>query len=319
MKILITGGCGFIGSHLVDALISRGEEIEIIDDLSTGKIENILPHLKNQQLNLWIDSVLNPSLVDEIVAKSDFVFHLASAVGVKTILDNPLLSLESNIEGTKNVFTSAAKHKKPVLFASTSETYGKNENVPFKEDADIVLGPTFKKRWGYACSKAIDEFLAFAFREERGLNVIIVRLFNTVGPGQSESYGMVLPRFVLQALANKQITVFGDGSQSRCFIHVKDVIRVFLEFINYSKAYGEIFNIGTTEEITIKGLADMVKNLTNSSSGIIFVNPDSVYKTGFEDMKRRVPDITKIKRLLNFTPEYSLEHIIKDVIKYFKV
>jgi UDP-glucose 4-epimerase len=319
MKILITGGCGFIGSHLVDTLIKRETNVEIVDDLSTGKIENISLHLKNKKLNLWIDSVLNKSLIDELVAKNDFIFHFASAVGVKKILDNPLLSIESNIEGAKNIFTSASKYKKPVLFASTSEIYGKNENVPFKEDADIVLGPTFKKRWGYACSKAMDEFLAFAFKEERGLNVIITRLFNTVGPRQSESYGMVLPRFVLQSLSDKDITVFKDGTQSRCFIHVYDVVDAFLEILDSpDKAYGEIFNIGTTEETTILNLAHMIKRLTNSMSKIIFINPESIYNTGFQDMEKRVPDITKINKLLNFTPKYSLEDIIKDVIKYFK-
>ncbi len=319
MKILITGGCGFIGSHLVDTLIKRETNVEIVDDLSTGKIENISLHLKNKKLNLWIDSVLNKSLIDELVAKNDFIFHFASAVGVKKILDNPLLSIESNIEGAKNIFTSASKYKKPVLFASTSEIYGKNENVPFKEDADIVLGPTFKKRWGYACSKAMDEFLAFAFKEERGLNVIITRLFNTVGPRQSESYGMVLPRFVLQSLSDKDITVFKDGAQSRCFIHVYDVVDAFLEILDSpDKAYGEIFNIGTTEETTILNLAHMIKRLTNSMSKIIFINPESIYNTGFQDMEKRVPDITKINKLLNFTPKYSLEDIIKDVIKYFK-
>ncbi len=319
MKILITGGCGFIGSHLVDTLIKRETNVEIVDDLSTGKIENISRHLKNKKLNLWIDSVLNKSLIDELVAKNDFIFHFASAVGVKKILDNPLLSIESNIEGAKNIFTSASKYKKPVLFASTSEIYGKNENVPFKEDADIVLGPTFKKRWGYACSKAMDEFLAFAFKEERGLNVIITRLFNTVGPRQSESYGMVLPRFVLQSLSDKDITVFKDGTQSRCFIHVYDVVDAFLEILDSpDKAYGEIFNIGTTEETTILNLAHMIKRLTNSMSKIIFINPESIYNTGFQDMEKRVPDITKINKLLNFTPKYSLEDIIKDVIKYFK-
>ncbi len=319
MKILITGGCGFIGSHLVDTLIKRETNVEIVDDLSTGKIENISRHLKNKKLNLWIDSVLNKSLIDELVAKNDFIFHFASAVGVKKILDNPLLSIESNIEGAKNIFTSASKYKKPVLFASTSEIYGKNENVPFKEDADIVLGPTFKKRWGYACSKAMDEFLAFAFKEERGLNVIITRLFNTVGPRQSESYGMVLPRFVLQSLSDKDITVFKDGAQSRCFIHVYDVVDAFLEILDSpDKAYGEIFNIGTTEETTILNLAHMIKRLTNSMSKIIFINPESIYNTGFQDMEKRVPDITKINKLLNFTPKYSLEDIIKDVIKYFK-
>jgi len=318
MKFLITGGCGFIGSHLTEELIGLGHKVEIIDDLSTGSIENITSLLKNPNFSLNINTIQNYPLVEELVKKNDFVFHLAAVVGVKKVLENPIDSILINVEGTYNVLKSCAKYNKKILITSTSEIYGKNENVPFSENADIIIGTTKKRRWSYACTKAMDEFLALAYFEEKKLPVIIVRLFNTVGPRQSYRYGMVIPKFVKQALANKPITVFGTGKQSRCFIHVKDVVDVFLKLIYKEKSYGEIFNIGTQEEVTISQLAYMIKDFSKSSSEIIYVSPEKIYKEGFEDMERRVPDISKIKKFIDFSPKFSLKDIIFDTISYYK-
>jgi len=318
VRFLITGGCGFIGSHLLDALIEAGHEVSVIDDLSTGSIDNVKQHLNSVVAEIVIDSVLNVPVVESLVQRCDYIFHLAAAVGVKNVMENPLESIETNIEGTRIILNAASKFRKPVLFTSTSEIYGKNEAVPFSEDADIVLGPTSMKRWSYACSKALDEFLALAYREAHGLNVIITRLFNTVGPRQSERYGMVLPRFVKQALAGQPITIFGDGSQTRCFLHVKDAVAVFLALIRRNDAYGEIYNVGNPEEITIADLARLVKEETGSNSGIVLVNPADVYKTGFEDMRRRVPDISKIEALIGFKPVYSIRDIVRETVSYFR-
>lgn len=317
MKYLITGGAGFIGSHIAEELLKRGEEVIVLDDLSTGSMENVKPFIKNSNFNLFIDSVLNSSITDELVKKSDFVFHLASVVGVKRVMENPIDSLVINISGTHNVLKSCVRHNKKLLITSTSEVYGKNKNVPFNEDADIVIGSTKKKRWSYACSKAIDEFLAFAYKEEQNLPVIIVRLFNTVGPRQTDRYGMVIPKFVRQALKNEPITVFGTGNQSRCFIHVKDVVTAILNLIKKENAYGDIFNIGSTEEIKIKELAFKIKEITKSKSEIKFINPENVYTSGFEDMERRIPDTSKIKKIIDFKLQYSLEDIIREVIEYY--
>lgn len=318
MKYLITGGAGFIGSHIAEELLKRGHEVLVIDDLSTGRLQNVAEFLNNKNFHLFIDSILNEHIVEELVRKCDFVFHLASVVGVKKVLENPVDSIIINISGTQIILKNCAKYNKKVLITSTSEIYGKNTNVPFKEEDDIVIGSTKKKRWSYACSKAIDEFLAFAYKEEFNLQVIIVRLFNTVGPRQTGRYGMVIPRFVKQALNNQPITVFGTGEQTRCFIHVKDVVDALLKLIEKKQAYGDIFNIGSNEEIKIKDLAFRIKEITCSKSEIQFINPEKVYKSGFEDMERRVPDITKLKQTIGFMPRYSLEEIIKDVVEYYR-
>ncbi|MDD3725991.1 MAG: GDP-mannose 4,6-dehydratase [Candidatus Ratteibacteria bacterium] len=315
MKYLITGGCGFIGSHLAETLTSYGEDVSVIDDLSTGSLENVKNIYCNKKFHLFIDTILNCALLEELIKQSDFVFHLAAVVGVKRVMENPVDSVIINVEGTYNVLRYCTKYNKKIFIASTSEIYGKNENVPFKEDADIVIGTTKKKRWSYACTKAIDEFLAFAFFEEKALSVIVARLFNTVGPRQSDRYGMVIPRFIKQALNNTPITVFGNGQQTRCFIHVKDIVNGIIELIKKDEAYGDVFNMGSEEEITIKDLAETIKNITGSSSDIIFVNPQDIYSKGFEDMTKRVPDISKIRALTGFSPQFTIKDIIKDCIE----
>ncbi len=316
MHYLITGGAGFIGSHLVDFLLAGGNDVTVIDDLSTGSIENIKHHLKNPRFHLFIENVLNRNVVEYVTRSADFIFHLAAAVGVRTVLEKPLQSIEINIQGSRNVFEAASRYKKPVLFTSTSEIYGKNENVPFNEEDDIVLGPPSRKRWGYACSKALDEFLALAYAETNGLRVIIVRLFNTVGPRQTERYGMVLPRFIKQALSNQPITIFGDGSQTRCFTHVRNVVNTFSRLLDSPEAFGEIINVGSQQEISILRLAELVKQFTKSNSQIVFVKPETLYKDGFEDMNRRVPDVSKLKKLTGFSPCCSIEEIIKESVEY---
>jgi len=317
-KFLITGGCGFIGSWLAEELIRQNKKVIVIDDLSTGSIKNVLNIINHPNFSLFIDSILNRDIIEELIKKVDFVFHLAAIVGVKKVIDYPIQSIIVNIEGTHNVLKFCAKYKKKILITSTSEIYGKNTNVPFNEDADIVIGSTKKKRWSYACTKAIDEFLSFAFYEEYNLPVIIVRLFNTVGPRQTERYGMVIPRFVKQSLNGKDITVFGDGEQSRCFIHVKDVVNCMVKLIEKEESYGDVFNIGSDKEIKIRDLAYLIKKITGSKSKIKFINPEEVYSKGFEDMERRIPDLSKIKKILQFQPQYSIEDIINDVIEYYK-
>ena len=318
MKFLVTGGCGFIGSYLVEKLIEEGNYVEVIDDLSTGSLDNVSSFLNNSNFSLVIDTILNYPILEELVKKADFVFHLAAVVGVKRVLENPIDSIVINVEGTHNILKACAKFNKRVLLTSTSEIYGKNKNVPFSEDADIVIGTTTKKRWGYACAKALDEFLALGYFEKKGLPVIIVRLFNTVGPRQSDRYGMVLPRFVKQALTNSPITVFGSGNQTRCFVHVKDVVDALIKLIKKEEAYGEVLNLGSDKEITIRELAEMVKKISGSNSQIIYVNPKDLYNEGFEDMERRAPDISKVKKLIGFTPKYTLEDIIREVMEYYR-
>jgi len=318
MKYLITGGCGFIGSHLAEKFISYGDDVSVIDDLSTGSLANIENISHNKNFHLFIDTILNSAILEELIKNSDFVFHLAAVVGVKRVMENPVDSVIINVEGTYNVLRYCAKYNKKVFLASTSEVYGKNENVPFKEDADIVIGTTKKKRWSYACTKAIDEFLAFAFFEEKSLPVVVARLFNTVGPRQSDRYGMVIPRFIKQALSNQPITVFGDGQQTRCFVHVKDIVEGIIKLIRKDEAYGDVFNMGSEEEIAIKDLAVMIKEMTGSSSDIIFLDPQDIYSKGFEDMTKRVPDISKIRRLTGFSPRYTIKDIIKDCIEDVK-
>jgi len=318
VKALITGGAGFIGSHLSDALIARGHDVLVLDNLSTGSFDNIA-HLKGQRgFEYFIDSVNNEPLLAELIDRSDVVFHLAAAVGVKLIVEQPVHTIETNVHGTEVVLKHASKKKKLVVIASTSEVYGKSEDVPFREDSDLVLGPTPKHRWAYACSKAIDEFLALAYWKERKLPVIIVRFFNTVGPRQTGQYGMVIPNFVRQALAGHPITVFGDGTQSRSFTHVVDVVDALLKLVDEPKAIGQVINIGNTEEVTISALAERVRDLSRSSSPITYIPYDQAYESGFEDMPRRVPDLRKVFEMIGYRPRHGLDDILKEVIDYFR-
>jgi UDP-glucose 4-epimerase len=316
MRVLITGGAGFIGSHLSDALLERGDEVFVLDDLSTGSIDNIA-HLKNHpKFHYTIDTVTNEPVLAEHIDRADVVVHLAAAVGVKLIVEQPVHTIETNVHGTEVVLKHANKKKKLVLIASTSEVYGKSANVPFHEDADLVLGPTLKHRWAYACSKLIDEFLALAYWKEKKLPVIIVRLFNTVGPRQTGHYGMVIPTFVRQALSGAPITVFGDGTQSRSFTYVGDVVRAMVALINEPKAVGQVFNIGNGREITIGALAERIRDVTGSSSPIVTVPYEQAYEAGFEDMPRRVPAISKIQALVGYAPTVELDEILARVIEY---
>jgi UDP-glucose 4-epimerase len=318
MRALITGGAGFIGSHLSEALLDGGHEVLILDNLSTGSIDNIA-HIKGRPgFEYFIDTVQNEPLLAELIDRSDVVFHFAAAVGVKLIVEQPVYTIETNVHGTEVVLTHANKKKKLVVIASTSEVYGKSDKVPFREDADLVLGPTTKHRWAYACSKAIDEFLALAYWKERKLPVIIVRFFNTVGPRQTGQYGMVIPNFVRQALAGEPITVFGDGTQQRAFTHVHDVVGALLKIVVEPTAVGQVFNIGNTEEISIRALADRVKELTGSQSIIKLIPYDQAYESGFEDMPRRVPDLSKIKKLIGYETKHNLDDILTQVIDYFR-
>jgi UDP-glucose 4-epimerase len=316
LRVLITGGAGFIGSHLADAYLKRGDHVYVIDDLSTGKIENI-QHLKGQShFHYTIDSVHNQPVTAELVDQCDVIFHLAAAVGVKLIVESPVRTIETNVRGTEVVLALANKKKKKVLVASTSEVYGLSSDVPFREDGNLVMGATTKGRWSYACSKAIDEFLALAYWREKKLPTIIVRLFNTVGPRQTGQYGMVIPTFVKQALAGRSITVYGDGTQSRCFGYVGDVVGALVKLMDHDDAVGQVFNIGSNKEITILELARRVKELTQSDSEIVFIPYDEAYEEGFEDMPRRVPDISKVSELVGFRPEMGLDGILKTVIDY---
>ena len=318
MRALITGGAGFIGSHLAEALLNAGHDVDVIDNLSTGSIRNI-GHLKpNPRFKYAIDTLTNEPLLAELVDRNDVIFHFAAAVGVKLIVEEPVHTIETNVHGTEVVLKHANKKKKKVVIASTSEVYGKSTDVPFREDADLVMGATVKHRWAYACSKAIDEFLALAYYKERGLPVIIVRFFNTVGPRQTGQYGMVLPSFVRQALAGEPITVFGDGTQSRSFTYVGDVVECLLKLVNEPRAVGQVFNIGNMEEVTILRLAEIVKERTGSSSTIEFVPYDKAYEAGFEDMPRRVPHLGKVQSLVGYEPKVQLNEIITKVIEYFR-
>jgi UDP-glucose 4-epimerase len=313
-RSLITGGAGFVGSHLAEELLQRGEEVYILDDLSTGCIDNI-EHLKpNSRFHYLIESVHNEPLLAELVDRCDVVYHLAAAVGVKLIVESPVNTIETNVHGTEVVLKHANMKNKKVLITSTSEVYGKSTAVPFREDQDLVLGPTTKGRWSYACSKAIDEFLAIAYWHEKHLPVVIVRLFNTVGPRQTGRYGMVIPNFVQQAISGHPITVYGDGHQSRAFGYVGDVVSALANLAHHPDAVGEVFNIGNTQEITINELAELVKKMTGSKSEIIHIPYDRAYEKGFEDMPRRVPDISKIQRLIGYQPSLDLEGILERVI-----
>jgi UDP-glucose 4-epimerase len=319
MRALITGGAGFVGSHLADRLLSEGHEVFTLDNLSTGSMDNIV-HLKQHPMfHYTIDDVTNEGVLAELIDRADVVFHLAAAVGVKLIVEAPVHTIETNVHGTEVVLKHANKKKKLVVIASTSEVYGKSADVPFREDADLVMGPTLKHRWAYACSKAIDEFLALAYWKEKKLPVIIVRLFNTVGPRQTGQYGMVIPNFVRQAMAGQPITVHGDGTQSRSFTYVGDVVQALVALVHEPTAVGQVFNIGNPDEITIADLAKKIRTMTGSSSPIVLVPYDQAYEAGFEDMPRRVPDITKIQSLVGFAPSVDLDEILASVIEHFRV
>jgi UDP-glucose 4-epimerase len=318
LRAFITGGAGFIGSHLSETLLDRGHEVLILDDLSTGSVDNIA-HLKGRPgFEYFIDSVENEPLLAELIDRSDVVFHFAAAVGVKLIVEHPVRTIETNVHGTEVVLKHANKKKKLVVIASTSEVYGKSEDVPFREDADLVMGPTTKHRWAYACSKAIDEFLALAYWKERKLPVIIVRFFNTVGPRQTGRYGMVIPNLVGQALAGEPMTVFGDGTQSRSFTHVQDVVGALVQLVKEPSAIGQVINIGNTQEVTIGRLAERVRELTGSQSPITLIPYDEAYESGFEDMPRRVPDLSKVKAMIGYKPRHTLDDILVQVIDYFR-
>jgi UDP-glucose 4-epimerase len=316
MRVLITGGAGFIGSHLAETLLDRGHHVHVVDDLSTGSIENIR-HLKDQpEFGYTIDSCHDSRLVAELVDEADYVYHLAAAVGVQLIVDSPVRTIETNVHCTEIVLAQACKKRRPVFIASTSEVYGKSTDLPFREDGDIVMGATHRGRWAYACSKALDEFLALAYHRERMLPTVVGRMFNTVGPRQTGRYGMVVPTFVRQALANEPITVFGTGQQQRCFCHVNDVVRALALLLERDDLYGEVLNIGSTEEVSMLELAERVKEATHSDSEIVLVPYSEAYGEGFEDMLRRVPDTSKIERTLGWHATASLDQILSDVIEH---
>ncbi|HEY4716611.1 MAG TPA: GDP-mannose 4,6-dehydratase [bacterium] len=320
MIALITGGAGFIGSHLGEHLLENGyKKVIAVDDLSTGNkynLSNLL--MMGRRFKFVKGSITDYALIKKYIQKADVIFHLAAAVGVRLVVEKPVQTIETNIIGTEKILCLANRYKKRVLLTSTSEVYGKSAKCPFSENDDLLLGPTTKSRWSYACSKAIDEFLALAYYSENALPVVIARLFNTVGPRQSERYGMVLPNFVRQAISNKPITVFGDGKQSRCFCHVKDAVTGLRLLAESGKTTGEVFNVGNNKEISIGKLAERVKVLANSRSEIIRIPYEKAYKQGFEDIRRRIPDISKIKRAINFYPEYSTDDIIKEMISYYR-
>jgi UDP-glucose 4-epimerase len=318
MKALITGGAGFVGSHLAERLLERSDEVYVIDDLSTGSIENIEPLKGRAGFHYTIETILNEPVLAELVDRVDVVYHLAAAVGVRLIVESPVNTIETNVHGTEKVLALANKKRKKVVLTSTSEVYGKADSVPFREDGDLVMGPTSKGRWSYACSKAIDEFLALAYHKEKRLPVVVVRLFNTVGPRQTGRYGMVVPNFVKQALLGHPLTVFGDGTQTRCFTDVRDVVGQLAVLADEPGAVGEVFNVGNDrEEVTILDLARRVKARTASKSEISLVPYEKAYEEGFEDMHRRVPDLSKLRALTGYEPQVSLDQILDRVISYF--
>jgi len=316
MKVFITGGAGFIGSHLAEALLDRGDSVLMLDDLSTGRMGNI-EHLTDRQgFEYRIGSATDAPLVAELVDRCDVTAHLAAAVGVKLIVEQPVRTIETNVRGTEVVLTAAARKQKLTVVASTSEVYGKGIKIPFSEDDDLRLGPTANSRWAYACSKALDEWLALAYWREKGVPVIIPRFFNTVGPRQTGRYGMVLPTLVAQALRGEPLTVYGTGEQSRCFSHVRDVVKALLALIGTPAAVGHVVNVGGEEEVSMLRLAELVKELTGTTSDIVLVPYTEAYAEGFEDMQRRVPDVSKLERLIGFRPRTPLEDIVRDVIVY---
>lgn len=315
-RALITGGCGFIGSHLAEALLARGDAVTVVDDLSTGQFGNIQSLIGHPGFQFAIETIVNETVMDRLVSECDIIYHLAAAVGVELIVTDPVRVIETNIKGCEAVMRIGARYRKKVILASSSEIYGKSEQVPFCEDADRLLGPTTRIRWSYACSKAMDEFLALAYAKQFSLPVVITRLFNTVGPRQTGRYGMVVPRFVGQALRNEPITVYGDGRQTRCFCHVSDVVRAIIALSDEPAAAGEVFNVGSTEEVTIEELARRTVALAGSSSPIVIVPYDQAYEAGFEDMRRRVPDTTKIQKAVGWEPRVDLDGILRSVIAY---
>ena len=318
MKALLTGGAGFVGSHLGEALLAQGHSVLVVDDLSTGSMDNIV-HLKGRPgFEYVIDTVMKEPLVAELIDRADVVFHLAAAVGVKLIVEQPVRTIETNVHGTEVVLTHASKKGRLVVVFSTSEVYGKNTDVPFHEDADLVMGPTHKHRWAYACSKALDEFLALAYSRERKLPVIVARLFNTVGPRQTGRYGMVIPNFVRQALTGTPITVFGSGRQTRSFTDVTDVVGALIKLVQEPRAVGQVFNIGNPEEISILDLAERIRAMTSSRSEIEYVPYEKAYEEGYEDMPRRVPDVTKINELIGYQPTVGLDEILRRVVEHMK-
>jgi len=318
MKFLITGGAGFIGSHLGEGLIKFGHSVIALDDLSTGSLENLSVLQGDKNFELVVGTILDDTLLDKLVERCDVIFHLAAAVGVELIVKRPLESLTTNIKGSELVLEMAHRYHKKILITSTSEIYGKNVNGPLKENDDRVLGSPLKTRWGYSTAKAVDEMLAYVYWKEKGVPAIIVRLFNTVGPRQTGVYGMVMPRFIEQAMQNTTITVYGTGKQTRCFLHVKDAVGALIKLINDQKAIGEVFNIGSQEEISIEQLAREIIRITNSNSQIDHIPYNQAYEEGFEDMQRRVPSTDKIRKLVGFKPTYTLSEIIKDIFDYLK-
>ena len=317
-KVLITGGAGFIGSHLCEALLRDGREVFVLDDLSTGSISNIAALQDNPRFHFVRGSILDAATVQQMVRPVDFIYHLAAAVGVELVVRSPVQAIESNVWGSQNVLAAASERGVGILLTSTSEVYGKSSKAAFHESDDLLIGPSTQGRWSYACSKLLDEFLAAAYWREKKLPVFIVRLFNTVGPRQTGRYGMVLPRFVQQALRNEPLTVYGDGKQSRCFCHVSDVVRALTELPNQSRAVAQVYNVGSTEEITIEGLAQRVKQFTGSTSELRFVPYDQAYAKGFEDMRRRKPSTDKIRQLLGWQPAYTLNDIIRSTADYHR-
>ena len=317
-KALITGGAGFIGSYLAEELLERGCKVRVIDDLSTGDRKNIEHLLNNKDFTFVQDTILNEEIMRKLIESCDVIYHLAAAVGVKYILDKPLESIEINVRGTEIVLKLASIKRKQVLIASTSEVYGKNSSSVFPENADSVLGATKVSRWSYACTKVLDEFLSLAYFKKKGLPVVIVRFFNTVGPRQTGRYGMVIPRFIKQALNNLPITVYGDGKQTRSFSYAGDVAREVIDLMNHPEAIGDVFNIGNPQGITIENLARKIKEMTDSQSEIVCIPYEQAYGEGFEDMRHRVPDITKINTLIGFTPKVSLEEILEETIEFVR-
>jgi UDP-glucose 4-epimerase len=316
VRALVTGGAGFIGSHLTESLLAASHEVVVLDDLSTGNLGNLQTVQGDPRLSVVVGSVTDESLVQKLVDGVDVVYHLAAAVGVRLILERPVQTIETNIEGAGVVLRAAVHRMRRVVLASTSEVYGKNDRVPLSEEDDRVLGPTTRNRWSYACSKAIDEFLGLAYHRERGLPVVIVRYFNTVGPRQTGRYGMVVPRFVRQAIDGEPITVYGDGAQTRCFTDVEDAVRATIALSMAAETAGQVFNLGTSHEVTIAELAERVRRLAGSASSIVYVPYDEAYQPGFEDLRRRVPDISKVERVIGYRPQVSLDETLRRVIRY---
>jgi len=318
MNVLVTGGAGFIGSHLCETLLAQGDHVTVIDNLATGSPNNIEHLVSNPSFKLVVDNVLNQSLTESLVGEADQVFHLASAVGVKLIIDQPVQTIETIVEGTCVVADAARKYERPFLITSTSEVYGKGSKIPFAEEDDIVLGATSKRRWVYACAKMLDEFLALSHWHESKLPTVCVRLFNTVGPRQTGQYGMVLPRFVQQALNGEPITVYGDGEQSRCFCHVSDAVGALIALLRTDEAHGKVVNVGSDEEVSMNRLAERIVNITGSDSEIHHIPYEQAYVEGFEDMQRRVPDLSRAGQLINYRPSKTLDQIISSTVEYWQ-